>query len=166
MIKRLGSLFLVAVLCMSLATVGCQKKVTVTNLPPGVTQTQVNSYYTAVGISKTIANSADNITDAVIQLNREGIFPDGAAYANTLRSLGKIAQAGKRADAALKEAPQYFGAREKAVVYSLIQDVADELNTVELQSTLGIKSDQAKATIVALTKTIELALQTARTISQ
>jgi hypothetical protein len=112
---------------------GCQSA-RITDLPPDVSEKQVQSWYAATGIVKTIAETARGLTDAVISVHQSDpeLMPD-EDYQKILLALGKTAQAGIHLDAILKQAPENFGKETKEQILAEIQPVIEELRKADLE---------------------------------
>lgn len=159
-------LSLMAAVSVGMGCANKHKNLTVTGLPPNVSQVEVQKYYTAVGVSKTLATNTDNLMDSVILLNRNGVFPDGEPFAATIRALTEMGKAGKETDEFLATAPQYFGTAQKDKIYKMTLLAADKLSIVETQTTIGIKSKKARLTLNTLLAAVRLTIQTAQGLTQ
>lgn len=160
------SCLVVFLLAFTLVVPACNKKTVVTNTPTGVSSAVVMNWYTAVGVTGTIAKTGKDLTDTLILLNRNGVFPDGPQYAGTLEAVGRIAQAGLRADAALRSAPNSFGKPQKDVLLELGQDVSRELQTAQGMAMIGVKTPQAQASVQNFFKIIQSSLLLAENLSK
>src|ERR1700739_884814 len=85
---------------------GCAaRQKNITNLPAGVTETQVQNWDTAVATLDKIAQTTSTLRQAIIALNQSKVLPDGTVYGSILTSLGKIDQAQIDAVSYLKAQP-------------------------------------------------------------
>jgi hypothetical protein len=144
---------------------GCHKT-HITDLPPGVSQNEVQAWYTATGTVKTIAETAKGLTDAVISAHQSDpeMMP-AEDYQNILLVLGKTAQAGIHLDAILKQAPENFGKETKEQILAEIQPVIEEIRKADLEG-LFSKSQSPRiqaqlGTVKTLTRATTFLLQLA-----
>lgn len=155
------------VLCLSLVYgTACHKKTVVTNMPVGVTSTEVTNWYTAVGITSQIANTTNDLTEVLIQLNKAGVWRDGPSYASALRSCGRIAQAGQVATNQLRQMPNDFGKSQHNILLTLGNSMLTELSNVNTLAMVDIKNPNSQAAVQLLIKSIQAALVQAQTFSQ
>ena len=166
--RRIGkSWYVVLVVLLMALAIGCPKKpVHVTNLPPGVTETQVQNWYTAVGVVNTISRDSLAVSNALIQLNRQGVFPDGNAYAAALAAMGRIDRAGMETDTMLRKAPQNFTAAQKDLVLQFAKTASIELQNLQTQLALGIRDPNAQKTVTTVMTTLQLSISIAEQLSQ
>lgn len=131
---------------------GCQSA-RITDLPPGVSQKEVQTWYSATGIVKTIAETAKGLTDAVISIHKSDpkVMP-AADYQNILLALGKTAQAGIHLDAILKQVPENFDKETKEQILAEIQPVIEEIRKADLE---GIFSKNQSPRIQAQLNTVK-----------
>jgi len=94
---------------VSLLLFSCAAQKTVTNLPAGVTQAQVQRWDSAVQDLQKISQLTSTLRQTVIALNKAGVIPDGKTYAAILTSLGKIDQAQIDASTFLQAQPNNWG---------------------------------------------------------
>jgi hypothetical protein len=142
-------------LCFALAFGGCAARVkTVTNLPPGVTQTQAQNWDSAVQDLSVIANATSTARQTVIDLNKAGLFPDGNSYVTTLQILGKIDQLQLAASAVLKQSPGNFSDSTKAQVKDYMQQISAQILTLNTQGVTGIKDQTSLQKVNGLIATI------------
>jgi hypothetical protein len=144
---------------------GCHRT-QITDLPPGVSQKEVQAWYSATGIVKTIAETANGLTDAVISIHQSDpeVIP-ADDYQNILLALGKTAQAGIHLDAILKQAPENFGKETKEQILAEIQPVIEEIRKADLEG-LFSKSQSPRiqaqlGTVKTLTRATTFLLQLA-----
>jgi len=145
---------IVAFLISSFVLTGCAaRQKTVTNLPAGVTQAQVQSWDAAVANLDKIAQTVSTLRQAVIALNQQTvtdstgthkILPDGSTYVAILTSIGKIDQAEIDASAYLKAQPQNWGVDAQTKVKNEIAIIQQELAAINTQQLAGIKSQSAQ----------------------
>ena len=148
-------LFVAGVLAAIMALAGCGARVkTVTDLPTNVTQTQAQSWDTAVANLHKIATATSTLRQAVIALNHQGVFPDGPAYASTLNAIVKIDQLQLAADALLRQAPQNFGQPVRAQIADYVQQISAQV--AQLNET-GIKDANSQKQIAQLISEISSA---------
>ena len=137
----------IAVLCLVVSLSGCAAKTNVTNLPPGVTQSQVQAWNTAVTNLNLIASTVSTARQTVISLNQSGIFPSGAEYNTTLQVLGKIDTLEISAAAILEQTPQNFSATTKQQVQALVTQISQQLLTLNASGVTGIKNPTSLQTV-------------------
>lgn len=161
-------IYLVLLLVMTMVSVSCQKnkQPTVTNTPPGVTQSEVQNWYIATGILQTVADTTDKGLDAIINLNRTGIFPDGPAYKQTIQSFKAIGQLGIDTKKAMENQPQKFGTPQQDQLRNFSNQVSTELQKLTASGLVGIKDEASKARINTFISLINSSLQLASTIAQ
>jgi len=93
-------------LISSFVFAGCAaRQKTITNLPAGVTLTQVQAWDSAVANLDKIASSTTAARQAIITLHTQGVIPDGVTYGKILTALAKIDQGEISAAAFLKAYP-------------------------------------------------------------
>jgi len=149
--RRLAILFL----AVGLTFAGCAaRQKSITNLPAGVTQSQVQNWDSAVANLDKISQVVTTVRQSVIALNQatvtdstgtHKVIPDGATYAALLTSLGKIAQLELDAATFLKAQPNNWNASTQAKVQSDIALIQQELSTITAQQLPGIKNANAQA---------------------
>jgi len=112
---------------------GCPKT-RITDIPTNVSEEQVQAWYAATGIVKTIAETTNGLTDAVIAVNTSDpkLIPSDD-YQKILLSLGKAAQAGIHVDSILKQVPDNFGKGTKEQILAEIQPVIEEFRQADLE---------------------------------
>jgi hypothetical protein len=152
-------------LCMAGAFLagGCASRVkNVTNLPPGVTQAEVQNWDKEIAALHKMATITSSLRQGVIGLEKANAFPDTVAYVNALRAIAKIDQLELAASDYLKQQPEYFGQPQKDKVKGILGDIAAEIQTLNVQSLAGIKNqDTAKEVntlATELSATLNLAL--------
>jgi len=155
--------FLLAVSCGLSACAARVKNVT--NLPPGVTQAQVQAWDSEVATLGKIATATSSLRQAVISLEKAGAFPDTVAYVKALQSVAKIDQLELAASAYLKQQPEYFGVPQKAKVQGILNDIGSQIQGLNLQTLVNIKNPdhqkQLSAVVGELTNLVSIALSLA-----
>lgn len=157
---------LISCMVLACALSGCPARVkNITNLPPGVTQAQVQAWDSEVATLGKIATATSALRQAVISLEKQNAFPDTVAYVKALQAVAKIDQAELAASAYLKEQPQYFGVPQKAKVQGLLNDIGAQIQGLNLQTLVGIKNPehqkQLSAVVADLTNVVNIALSLA-----
>lgn len=155
----------VAVLLLAVSLAGCAaRQKTVTNLPAGVTMTEAQRWDAAVANLDRIASFTTSARQVVINLNRQGAFPDGPNYVTALQTLGKIDEFQLSASAVLKAAPGTFSASTKAQVQALLQQIQQQLAVLNSGGVIGIKDPSSQQQVntlisnIAATATLILSL--------
>jgi hypothetical protein len=108
---------------------GCPKT-RITDIPPNIAEKQLQTWYAATGAVKTIAQTTNGLTDAVIAAHT--LIPDDD-YQKILLALGKAAQAGIHVDSILKKVPNNFGKETKEQILAEIQPVIVEIQKADLE---------------------------------
>jgi hypothetical protein len=142
---------------------GCHQT-RITDLPPNVSEKQVQAWYAAAGMVKTIAETARGLTDAVISVRQsdpERMSDDD--YRKMLLALGKSAQAGIHLAAILKKAPENFGRETKEQILAGVQPVIEELRKADLE---GLFSKSQSPRIQAQLATVKTLTRSATLLSQ
>ena len=138
--KRSSAIVLTFVLLFS----GCAgRQKTVTNLPPGVTQAQVNSWDSAVANLNKMAVSVSAVRQLVISLNKQGTFPDGAPYAVTLRSIGQINQLEIASVDYLKTVPNSWSTTTATTIKANMDTILAQIQTLNAEGVTGIKDQNS-----------------------
>ena len=146
------NLLILAVAALALS--GCAaRQQTITNLPVGVTQTQVQAWDTAVSKLHTVATVSSTLRQTVITLhntigpNGQALIPSGNAYVMILDSIGKIDQAENAASVFLQTVPNNWPASTKAQIAGYMSAISSALTTLTQEGTLGIPAaNQANVT--------------------
>lgn len=144
---------------------GCEQT-RITDVPPGISEKQVQTWYAATGIVKTIAKTTKELSDVVISAHESNSeLISVGDYQNILLALGKTAQAGIHLDAILRQAPENFGEETKELILAEIQPVIEELQKADLEGLFSKnQSPQIQAqleTVKTLTGAANLLLQLA-----
>src|SRR6266436_7423358 len=85
-------------ICMTLIFLGlgfalssCRHR-TITNLPAGVSNSQVNNWINASNSLKDVQDTTHGVLTATVNLNHSGVIPDNAKYVTALGALGRANQ--------------------------------------------------------------------------
>src|SRR5882724_8622847 len=118
----------------------CTKNpVTVTNLPPGVSQAAVNNWLSA----STRLDQAFSIThtalSSCIAARNGGLWTDNESYAAALKAIGKALQLEGAAADALKQQPNAWSASLTTSVSGYVNEALTALRDVTNAGTIGIK---------------------------
>jgi hypothetical protein len=150
----ISAIFLVGILC------GCAaRQKNVTNLPPGVTLSQVQKWDAAVADLDKIASTTSVLRQAIQALNTatvtdstgtHKIIPDGAVYGQMLTALGKVDQSQIAAATFLKSYPQTWDGTLQAKLSAYMNDISGALNSLNQAQLLGIKNAGAQAQVQQL----------------
>jgi hypothetical protein len=151
---------IVWIVVVALTLSGCAaRQKTVTNLPPGVTQTQVQNWDSAVANLDKIAQTVSTLRQAVITLNQttvtdasgtHKILPDGSPYITTLTAIGKIDQAEIDASNFLKAQPQNWGVDAQTKVKNEMAIIQQEIAAINAQGLTGIRNAGAQQQVQQL----------------
>jgi len=138
------------VIALALSLGGCAaRQSTVTNLPPGVTQAQVQSWDSAVANLNKIATANSALRQAVIQLhntndaNGNAIFPSGQAYVTTLTLIGQIDQTENAASVFLQTVPNSWPTSTKTQIATYMSGISAALQQLNTQGVTGIKNSNS-----------------------
>jgi hypothetical protein len=171
MVKRvkLGAVLLLFA-CLGTGTMlssGCQKHITVTGLPPGVTQVQVTNWYAAEGALQQIAQTNSALRQAVIGVH--GIpntpLPDGKLYVGILQSVGKIDQAQVAAANFLNTVPNSWGTGTASQIGSWATGILDAINSMVTSGAVNVKNPNSQLQLSDLIATLKTAAQLLVTLS-
>ena len=154
------------IIAASLGGCGAKRVKNVTDLPPGVTLSEVQQWDAEVAALHKMATVTSSLRQGVIALNQAGAFPYPAAYIIALRSIAKIDQTELAASAFLRQSPQHFGAAEKLKVAGMLQDIATQLKTLNLQSLVAIKNEDTKKNVTLLVNDLTAAMNLALSFAQ
>jgi hypothetical protein len=151
---------------LALALMGCAaRQTTITNLPPGVTQAQVQSWDSAVANLHNIAIANDDFRIAIIQLhgmvNASGqpIIPSGQVYVDLLTASGKIAQAENAASVYLNGVPQNWNQTIAMQVGAYTAQISIALQTLNSEGIAAVKNASNAAQINGFISNITSAVQ-------
>lgn len=141
-----------AILTLSLALLsGCAARVkNVTNLPPGVSLQQVQGWDTAVSDLDKFSTAVSSVRQAVISLNRQGVFPDGPQYTATLQGIAKADNIEIEAANFLKSVPNDWSQPTQQRFAAYASQIATALSDVTKNGTIGIKNTSSQQQVVAL----------------
>jgi hypothetical protein len=141
----------IVVLALAACLSGCAARTkTITNLPPGVTQQQAQSWDSAVADLDKLSQAVSAVRVAVIDLNKQGVFPDGPHYVTALQIIGKIDQLEISAAAVLQQSPQNFDASAKTKVADYLTQISQQLVLLNNEGATGIKNPGSLQTINTL----------------
>lgn len=142
-------------LALAFLLCGCAARVkTVTNLPAGVTQAQVQKWDSAVEDLKTAAASTSSLRQAVMQLNQQGILPDGSAYTAILTDVGKADSLEAQAAVFLQSVPNDWSLPTQTKIQAYMQQIQVLLTDMVNTGAVGIKDATAQTNITSLIKTV------------
>jgi hypothetical protein len=135
-------------LALSSVTWGCAPRVkNVTNLPPGVSLSQAQTWDTAVAnlhkIASTVSTFRKTLTDLHTAMFNGGPVLSDEFYADALRTIARIDQAELSAEAVLRQTPQNFTASAKQQVGALVQQISTELQHLNTTGATGIKNPKS-----------------------
>ena len=150
----------ISVVMVALLLSGCAaRQKNITNLPAGVTQTQVQKWDSAVADLDKIAQTVSTLRQAIITLNQttvtdsngtHKVLEDGAVYVHILTSIGRIDQAEIDATAFLKAQPQNWGVDAQTKVKNEMAIIQQEVLNLTQQGLTGIKNPNAQAQVQQL----------------
>jgi hypothetical protein len=141
--KRFVALYFFA----SVLLFSCSAQKQITNLPPGVTQQQVQNWDTAVQTLDKIAVSTSTLRQAIVALHQNGVITDAQVYGKILTSLGMIDDAQIDAANFLKAQPDNWGSSMQTKVKNDLALISAELQAITQQQLLGIKNAGAQQQI-------------------
>ena len=153
---KLARMVLVLAVIMS---VGCHRKVVVTNTPTGVSATSVQNWYAAVGIYKEIGDYTNQLTQATIQLKAD--FPSQDAYDATLAGFGRADQIGIQAGLYLQSVPQTWQDTTGVRISDYATQIANQVDLAVNSGLSGVKDSAKKQAILTLVASVKLAVSTA-----
>jgi hypothetical protein len=157
--KKLSCPVFLGIFLLLLPAVGCLGPKHITNLPPGVSETEVRDWYAATAALNDVSKLTKAATDAVISLHKSKSLPGGEAeYQSVLETFAKIDQVGIHASNTLKGAAQNFGS-VKSQVKPDVQSIADQLTKALADNTL--KTNATTKTILQSLQLAVVALQVA-----
>jgi hypothetical protein len=138
----------ICVVLLACCLTGCAARVkNVTNLPPGVTQQQAQTWDSAVANLHKIASTVSTFRKALTDLhsatyNGAPVLAD-AYYADALQTIARIDQAELSAEAVLRQTPQNFTLTTKQQVGTLVQQISTELQHLNTTGATGIKNPKS-----------------------
>lgn len=149
--RKLQSLVLLIVLAMA-GIAGCSKT-RITDLPPNVSEKEVQAWYAATGAVKIIAETTKGLTDGIIDINTSDpklIQPDD--YQKVLLALGQAAQAGIHVDSILRQAPDSFGKGTKEQILAEIRPIIEQFRQADLEGIFSRSQSPRLQTELTLVK--------------
>ncbi len=130
---------------------GCAaRQKNVTNLPAGVTLTQVQAWDSAVANLDKIASSTTAARQAIIALHAQGVIPDGVTYGKILTALARIDQAQISAAAFLKAYPNTWSPGLATQMQAYMNDISAQLQAITNDGLVGIKNADSQKQVSAL----------------
>jgi len=130
---------------------GCAARVkTVTALPAGVSQTEVQNWDSAVAALQKIAVSTSTLRQAVISLNKSGIFPDSSAYVGTLMGIGRVDELQIETAKILQSVPSDWSLSTQNKVLSEMQQIQAILTNLTNTGIVGIKDSASQSQVTTL----------------
>lgn len=154
-IKLICSRWLLTLVALVALVAGCAARAkNVTNLPAGVTMTQVQNWDAAVANLQKIAATTSTLRQAVIALNKTGAFPDGPAYAATLDGIGKVDQLQIEAANFLQTVPNDWSLPTQQKVQAYVQQIQATLTDITTNGVAGIKDPASQSQISTLISNI------------
>lgn len=155
MLVRRELAFAVVLFGICLMWIGCAARVkTVTNLPAGVSNSEVVNWDAAIANLQKIATATSGARQAVISLNKSGVFPDGPAYATTLADIGKIDQVELTASNFLQGVPDNWGQSTQTQVSGYVSAIEAAVTDLTKNGTVGIKDSKSQSTVTAYAQQI------------
>ncbi len=145
---------LIAVLLMSAS---CHK-VTITNAPPGVVNTEVAIWYQATGAVKAWSDTSFQLTKIAVELHSD--FPSEKAYQATLTGLGKENQLGLQATYFLQKSPNAFNSVAQSGLSDYLNQGLQFLTFATDSGLSQIKDANKKAEIDAIVAVLRASLTT------
>jgi hypothetical protein len=164
--------FGVAALGLALIFSGCAARTTtITNLPTGVTTSQVQNWDSAVKDLATIATITHTAQQLVTTLHSSTVTVNGtastvltgAAYDTLVADLAKVDQAQIEASEFLKTVPQNWGQSTQTQIAGYITAITAALADATANGLVGVKNPSAQAQLAQFLADIG---QTAALISQ
>jgi len=159
-----------AILALSAALSGCAARVTtVANLPPGVTQTEVTHWDSAVSDLGKVAATTSALRQAAIAANQPPISAfagNQGVYVAMLRSIARVDQAQIAAANFLQTVPDNWSASTAAQVQGYVKAILAELATETQQGLPGISNATAKQQIGQLIAEIQAAANLVLALTQ
>lgn len=147
------------------ALTGCAaRQSTITNLPAGVSQAEVQSWDSAVANLNKIAIATTNLRQAVIQLhgsldaNGQSAFPSGPAYISTLEVIGKIDQIENSASVFLGGVPNNWTQGTKQQVTSYVSQISALIQQLNSEGVTAIKNANSQNQVNVFIKEITSAV--------
>jgi hypothetical protein len=143
---------------LALAALGCAPRVkNVTNLPAGVTQTQVQAWDSAVADLHKVAATTSTLRQSVIAIHAQGLFPD-AKYAETLRAIVNVEVLEINAANFLQKTPNTFGETQKQFVTAQMNAILQELRQAIPEGLLAVKNANSQKQLNTLLAEVQAAV--------
>lgn len=146
-----------AIIILAVALTGCgARQTTITNLPAGVTQAQVQAWDTAVKNLHAIAIANSDIRQAVITLhatvgaNGQPVIPSGAAYVAILNAVGRVDQAENDASAFLSKVPNDWSLSTKQKIDAYMTAISQATQSLITQGAIGISNPSSQQQVTTL----------------
>jgi len=153
---------------------GCAGRLgTVSNIPtnpttgqPVATEQEVKDWDQAVRSLNFIVEQLKAADNAVVSLNRAGVFPDGQPYVAVLFSLSRGNQAAFGAVNYLKSVPNQFGQPIRVKVNGFAGQIYSALEDAISNGLLGIKNSEKQAEFKQILELVKNAVTTVITLTQ
>jgi nitrous oxide reductase accessory protein NosL len=143
--------YLLALALSAALLTGCAaRQSTITNLPVGVTQAQVQGWDSAVANLNKIAVANSGLRQAVIGLHNTNVFPSGSAYITTLTIIGKIDQIENAGTVYLQGVPKDWSVPTQTKIKDYMQQISALLQQLNSQGITGIKNASSQQQINTL----------------
>jgi len=152
-----------AIVTLAASLAGCRHTTTVTNLPTGVTQTQVQNWDSAVRDLNVMADSIHAASQLVQTLHNTTIvsngatsvvLPSGKAFDTLTADLAKADQAEILAAEFLKTVPNNWGQSTQTQIASYISAVTAAIADATANGLAGITNSQSQAQVAQLLQAI------------
>lgn len=131
--------------------IGCaaSNKVTVTNLPPGVSNQAVVNWIDATSDLDKAFAVTHAVKQSVIGIRNAGGWTDDASYAAALNGIGKALQLEIAGADALKQQPNNWAASVTTQVAGYATEAATALQDVISAGTIGVKNTTVQGQLLA-----------------
>lgn len=127
---------LVAAVVLLVGLCGCYKTTYVVGPPPGVSEAEVNAWYTASGAMSFVAHATTTALGITEKLHESNVI-SGPSRIATLKVLGLIAESGIHATNALKKTPLQFGKDTASQLATITDAMLAELDRADQEGVLG-----------------------------
>jgi hypothetical protein len=144
---------------------GCAAQKTVSNLPAGVTQAQVQQWDSAVQALSKIATVNSSLRQTVIGLHQAGVIADGKVYGEMLTAIGKIDSAQLSAAAMLQAYPNTWTPGLSAQIQQYVNIISAQLTAITQDGLAGIKNPTSQQQVTSLIAEITAAVKLVLTLS-
>lgn len=124
--------------CLTLAA--CASHRTVTNLPPGVANAQVNNWISATTDLQNAQAATHTAFVGAVELNRSGVIPDGQAYGETLTALGRATQLEIEFAQFLNTVPNNWSLSTSAKATTYVNQILAQLTAANAGGLLNVKN--------------------------